>query len=61
MYQDLFEHETLANRDAFRKLWDTIPGTITCAEMEQLFLARVRAAGYDCDRAEAFLHGDPSC
>lgn len=61
MYANLFEHETTRNRAALNAIWDRIPATLSCAEMEREFVRRAVAAGHDAEEAEGFLLGDPSC
>lgn len=57
MYANLFEHETLPQREAMDRIWDAIPAIVSIAEIEREFTRRAVAAGFTVEQCEHFLLG----
>ena len=60
MTANLFEHETLPQRQALNRIWDAVPATGSADEIERAFTARAMATGFTAAQCEQFLLGDPS-
>lgn len=61
MYANLFEHETIRNREQFNRIADATPMPGTPSEWEAEVIRRAVAAGIDREEIEGYLLGDPSC
>ena len=57
MFANLFEHETLPQRQSMNRVWDAVPAAGSIAAIECEFTNRAMAAGFTREQCEQFLLG----